>query len=63
MFRRVLLGVDLAGGNLRINGNYSSPGIANATHTESFVALPSSTSSAVASSSSAATTGAPQIMW
>jgi hypothetical protein len=62
MFRRVLLGVDLASGDLKFNSNYSSSGIANATHTEPFVALTSSTSSAVASSSSAAMTGAPEIM-
>lgn len=62
MFRRVILGIDLPTGDLRFNGKYSSTGIANATHTESFVALPSSTSSAAASSDSAATTGTPQIM-
>lgn len=62
MFRRVLLGLDLADGDLRFDSNYSSTGTANAIHTESFVALPSSTSSTAVSSSSAATTGAPQIM-
>jgi hypothetical protein len=50
MFRRVLLGLDLADGDLRFTSNYSSPGLANATHTEPFVALPSSTSSSVGSS-------------
>lgn len=50
MFRRVLLGLDLADGDLRFSSNYSSPGLANATHTEPFVALPSSTSSSVGSS-------------
>lgn len=61
MFRRVLLGIDLATGGARFDGNYSSTGTANATHTEPFVALPS-TSSAAASTASAATTGSPQIM-
>lgn len=64
MFRRVILGLDLADGNLRFNSNYSSTGTANATHTESYVALPSSTSSAASSSSSASTTEAPQLkLW
>jgi hypothetical protein len=60
MFRRVMLGLDLADGDLKLSSNYSSIGGANATHTEPFVALPSTTSSAAASSSSAATTGSPQ---
>lgn len=50
MFRRVLLGLDLADGDLRLTDTYSSPGPANATHTEPFVALPSNTGSALASS-------------
>ena len=59
MFRRVLLGLDLADGDLRLYANYSSSGLPNATHTEPFVALPSSTSSAAASSSTVAATSAP----
>ncbi|CZR50976.1 related to carboxypeptidase [Phialocephala subalpina] len=57
MFRRVLLGLDLADGDLRFSANFSSPGIANATHIESFVPLPSSTSSTVASSTSSSASG------
>lgn len=44
MFRRVLLGVDLASGDTNLTSSYSSPGPANATHTEPFVPLPSATS-------------------
>lgn len=58
MFRRVLLGLDVATGNLRFGGNYSTNGLPNATHTESFVALPTSTSSAGSSSSSVLVTTA-----
>ncbi|KUJ22719.1 putative carboxypeptidase S1 [Mollisia scopiformis] len=54
MFRRVLLGLDLADGDLRFGANYSSSGLANATHTEPFVPLPSST---VVSSSASSATG------
>ncbi|KAM3151665.1 hypothetical protein ABEW05_007983 [Botrytis cinerea] len=43
-FRRTLLDLDIAEGKARVASNYSSPGIASATHTEPFVALPSSTS-------------------
>jgi hypothetical protein len=46
MFRRTLLGLDIASGNLKYSGNYSTTGSANSTHTESFVPLPSTTSSA-----------------
>lgn len=44
MFRRVLLGLDIADGDLKILANYSSSGLVNATHTELFVALPSTRS-------------------
>ncbi|TGO46751.1 hypothetical protein BOTNAR_0567g00050 [Botryotinia narcissicola] len=43
-FRRTLLDLDIAEGKARVASNYSSPGVASATHTETFVALPSSTS-------------------
>ncbi|TGO08991.1 hypothetical protein BTUL_0183g00050 [Botrytis tulipae] len=43
-FRRTLLDLDIAEGKARVASNYSSPGTASATHTEPFVALPSSTS-------------------
>lgn len=43
-FRRTLLNLDIAEGKSRIASNYSSPGSPSATHTEPFVALPSSTS-------------------
>ncbi|TGO90353.1 hypothetical protein BPOR_0068g00200 [Botrytis porri] len=43
-FRRTLLDLDIAEGKARVASNYSSPGTASATHTEAFVALPSSTS-------------------
>ncbi|THV50358.1 hypothetical protein BGAL_0153g00030 [Botrytis galanthina] len=43
-FRRTLLDLDIAEGKARVASNYSSPGVASATHTEPFVALPSSTS-------------------
>ena len=44
MFRRVLLGLDIADGDLKISANYSSSGLVNATHAELFVALPSTRS-------------------
>ncbi|KAI9813836.1 MAG: hypothetical protein M1827_003626 [Pycnora praestabilis] len=54
MFRRVLLNLDLADGNLPVTANYVTNGSSaigpNATHTEPFVALPSSTSMAASSS-------------
>ncbi|CZT08422.1 hypothetical protein WAI453_007252 [Rhynchosporium graminicola] len=64
LFRRTLLGLDLASGNLRIFGNYSTSGTANSTHTESFVALPSTSSTVIAtatmsSTAVAVTTAAP----
>ncbi|PQE12758.1 carboxypeptidase S1 protein [Rutstroemia sp. NJR-2017a BBW] len=43
MFRRTLLNLDLAEGQLRITSNFSSTGEASATHTEPFVPLPTST--------------------
>ncbi|RDL36781.1 Carboxypeptidase [Venustampulla echinocandica] len=61
MFRRTLLGLDVANGKGKITGNFSSPGLAHATHTEPFVPLPSSTSSAAASSSSSVVKGRPRI--
>lgn len=54
MFRRVLANQILADGSAPLTGNYSSPGIAHATHTEPFVALPSTTSSSIASASATA---------
>ncbi|PVH85828.1 peptidase S10, serine carboxypeptidase [Cadophora sp. DSE1049] len=68
LFRRTLLGLDLADGNLRISANYTTTGTANATHTESFVALPSTSSSQASgtsmmnSSAAAVTTVAPQVI-
>lgn len=58
MFRRVLLGLDVATGNLRFGGNYSTNGLPNATHTESFVPLPSTASSVGSSISSVIATTA-----
>lgn len=40
MFRRTILNLDIATGDLRLTADYSSNGTANATHTEPFVALP-----------------------
>ena len=45
MFRRTLDNLKLADGTPENIADYSSPGPPNATHTEPFVALPSSTSS------------------
>ncbi|KAI9753022.1 MAG: hypothetical protein M4579_005364 [Chaenotheca gracillima] len=57
-FNRSINHFILADGSETVTANYSSPGLPNATHTESFVALPSSTSSAAASgSASASATG------
>ncbi|KAK4545187.1 hypothetical protein LTR36_003366 [Oleoguttula mirabilis] len=47
-FRRTLGNLVLADGSEALTADYSSPGLPNATHTESFVPLPSSTSSAAA---------------
>lgn len=44
-FRRVLLSLDIADGDLLITPTYASAGNASATHTESFVPLPTSSSS------------------
>ena len=46
LFRRNLLGLDMATGKLKISGNYSTSGQANATHTAASAALPSVTGSA-----------------
>ncbi|KAH7417353.1 carboxypeptidase-like protein S1 [Cadophora sp. MPI-SDFR-AT-0126] len=68
LFRRTLLGLDVADGNLRISANYTTTGTANSTHTESFVALPSTSSSqasgasTVNSSAAAVTSVAPQVI-
>lgn len=68
LFRRILLGLDLADGNLRISANYTTVGTANSTHTESFVALPSTSSSQASgsstmrSSAASVTTVAPQVI-
>lgn len=63
MFRRTLLGLTISDGNLRFAGNYSSSGTANATHTESFVPLPSTTrrSSSAAATSTTIAAAAPHI--
>ncbi|KAF4627156.1 hypothetical protein G7Y89_g11002 [Cudoniella acicularis] len=58
MFKRTLHGRNVADGKTKLTGNYSSPGIANATHTESFVPLPTSTSASASGSSSSATAAA-----
>ncbi|KAK5128963.1 hypothetical protein LTR85_000296 [Meristemomyces frigidus] len=47
-FRRTLGNLVLADGSQALTPGYSSPGLPNATHTEPFVPLPSSTSSAAA---------------
>ena len=44
MFRRVLGNVDIASGEVELTATYQTNGTANATHTEPFVPLPSSTS-------------------
>jgi hypothetical protein len=44
-FRREVLHLDIATGLVPVTANYSSTGTANATHTESFVPLPTATSS------------------
>ncbi|KAH6709195.1 carboxypeptidase-like protein S1 [Leptodontidium sp. MPI-SDFR-AT-0119] len=62
LFRRTLLGLDLADGDLKISANYSSTGTANSTHTESFVALPSMTSSQASGTSTWSSTAAPQVI-
>lgn len=62
LFKRVLNHLDVATGLVPVTANFSTPaGEASATHTEPFVALPSSTSSAAASSSAAPVAHAPII--
>jgi len=58
MFKRTLEGLNIADGTIKITGNYSTSGFANATHTEPFVPLPSTSSEAAAATSSPATTAA-----
>ena len=48
IFRRVLGNLILSDGSEALSGTYGTEGEATATHTESFVALPTSTTSAVA---------------
>jgi hypothetical protein len=52
MFERTLAGLNLADGTEKLTAELSTEGDAHATHTEPFVALPSSTSSAAAEASS-----------
>lgn len=59
MFRRVILGLDLADGDLMVSSGYATEGNVTATHSESFVALPTtSKGSAMASNALASGTGA-----
>lgn len=53
MFDRVINHMNVADGTKNVTADLSTSGQANATHTESYVALPSSTSMAAASSSPA----------
>jgi carboxypeptidase C (cathepsin A) len=53
VFRRVLGNLILSDGSKPVTPDYETNGLAHATHTNSFVPLPSSSSSAPASSSSA----------
>ena len=53
LFNRTLNHFDIADGLEKVTANLTSSGGPNATHTESFVALPSSTSSSASSSASA----------
>jgi hypothetical protein len=43
MFQRVLEHLDIATGLEKVTAEYETEGLANATHTEPYVALPSST--------------------
>jgi hypothetical protein len=43
MFQRVLEHLDIATGLEKVTADYETSGIVNATHTEPYVALPSST--------------------
>ncbi|KAL2869941.1 Alpha/Beta hydrolase protein [Aspergillus lucknowensis] len=45
LFNRTLFGWDIAEGNVQVTGGYSTNGSATATHTESFVPLPTASSS------------------
>ena len=63
MFERVLANMDIATGDTTLTGTYETNGTASATHTEPFVALPSTSAPASASSASApaaTTSGTPQ---
>lgn len=53
MFNRVINHMNVADGTKNVTSDLSTSGQANATHTESYVALPSSTSMATAYSSAA----------
>ena len=55
MFKRVLANQVVADGSEIATSNYSSPGLASATHTEPFVPLPASTSTSAVASASATT--------
>ncbi|TKA46311.1 hypothetical protein B0A49_12164, partial [Cryomyces minteri] len=55
MFMRTINHLDIATGSLPVTSNLTSTGLANATHTEPFVALPSTTSSTGSSASMSAT--------
>lgn len=57
MFRRTLDDVSLADGKDKVTEDYTTSGKANATHTEPFVALPSSTSMSGAASSTGSVYG------
>lgn len=59
MFKRTILGLDIATGDLRFDGNYSTGGSVNATHTEPFVALPATSSVGTASASEMSMTAVP----
>jgi carboxypeptidase C (cathepsin A) len=48
MFRRAIMGSEMAYGDLPVTANVTEPGLPNATHTESYVALPPATSTAAA---------------
>ncbi|EXJ80740.1 carboxypeptidase D [Capronia epimyces CBS 606.96] len=59
-FSRAISGLDIATGTTKVNGsNGGTSGPAQATHTNSYVALPSTTSSAAPSNSTAAATDVP----
>lgn len=58
-FKRALSGLDIATGKIPINASYGTQGEAQATHTEPFVALPATSSSASAASTSTGSSHAP----